>query len=151
MKNKKVTYVLLVCVLFIWGYIAYRLLSENGNHVPKETIVQKQDLYNWKCDTSLLLNYECPFTRNQEKPKSELSEARKAKKGNKESVSFRSFGLIVRNGVNYFPISIDNNMYTLKQGDRVHGFLLKEMKYDTLYLEKQGNIYSVKLNIVNEK
>lgn len=150
MKSKMVTYVLLLCVLLIWGYIAYRLLNRKGDYIPNKTIVQIQDHYNWE-DMLLLLNYECPFMKNSELPRSETVKTKGVMIETRETVLLVSFGVIVRDGVNYFPIAIDNNVYTLKQGESARGFLFKGFKKDSLYFEKRGNKYSVKLNHTNEK
>ena len=69
MKNKKIAYLLLPLVIFIWGAIAYKIIRNYlGNNSPEilfnqnENIIQSKN----KIDTfSLLLNYPDPFLKNQ--------------------------------------------------------------------------------------
>ncbi len=68
MKNKRMTYVLVVAVLIVWGIIAYRILSgldHNDEYIAdhnKTFVKEKYDDYAMSKDTShLLLNYRDPF------------------------------------------------------------------------------------------
>jgi len=68
MKNKKLTYVLAVAVLVVWGLIIYRVVAAAGSDnddVPVVAAPIKKEPYNDyaipKDTTHLLLNYRDPF------------------------------------------------------------------------------------------
>lgn len=68
MKNKKLTYVLILAVLVVWGLIVYRVVSglrSDSDNLPVATAPIKKEPYNDysipKDTTRLLLNYRDPF------------------------------------------------------------------------------------------
>lgn len=68
MKNKKLTYLLILVVLSVWGLIIYRLLSATGGSddtIPGPVSQPVKEAYNDfaipKDTTHLLLNYRDPF------------------------------------------------------------------------------------------
>jgi hypothetical protein len=68
MKNKKLTYVLGLAVLVVWGLIIYRVVEAAGGDddaIPATSTIIKKEVYNDysipKDTTRLLLNYRDPF------------------------------------------------------------------------------------------
>ena len=67
MKNKTLTYALIVVVAGLWGYIAYRIFSavtSKDDDVPQVVKVEKESFNDYqlpKDTTMLLLNYRDPF------------------------------------------------------------------------------------------
>jgi hypothetical protein len=86
MKNKKLTYFLLVAVIGIWGVILYRIFSAAGGDDPipvvsAKIIKESYDDYTIPKDTThLLLNYRDPFGLVREKDTTVISLAKKAHK-----------------------------------------------------------------------
>lgn len=73
MKNKKLTYFLLLVVVSLWGYLLYTVfgaVNNNKDHtLPTPTVQQKiEDLnyYKMKSQDSLALNYRDPLYAPQE-------------------------------------------------------------------------------------
>lgn len=69
MKNKKVTYLLGLLVLIVWGIIIYRIFNtiaggDEDDFIPVQSLKEKQDLKDFSVaadTTRLLLNYQDPF------------------------------------------------------------------------------------------
>lgn len=72
MKNKAITYVLLVSVIFLWGYIIYKfffaLPDDDENQFAQRKIINKQEVnldhYRYKKTSLLQLNYADPMIRS---------------------------------------------------------------------------------------
>jgi len=73
MKNKKLTYFLIVVVAGVWGLIIYRVFSAVGNDGDAQPVVIKplKEVFNDytipKDTTKLLLNYRDPFGLTKQK------------------------------------------------------------------------------------
>jgi len=85
MKNKKLTYVLGLAVLVVWGLIIYRVVAAGSDNddVPVATAPIKKEAYNDytipKDTTRLLLNYRDPFGLVKQKDTIKISPARSHK------------------------------------------------------------------------
>lgn len=66
MKQKAITYILIVSVIAVWGIIFYRVLAANaddGENKPLARVEQKKaiEYYQLPDTTTLVLNYRDPF------------------------------------------------------------------------------------------
>lgn len=78
MKNKKVTYLLILVVLIVWGLIIYRIFQSVGDNESVEIITApaKKEVYNdfeiRRDTTHLMLNYRDPFGLTKQKDTSNV-------------------------------------------------------------------------------
>lgn len=61
MKNKKITYLLLVLSIILWGFIGWKFYSAFNYNQPEIPTIKKEIIVNKKDSTTLLLNYRDPF------------------------------------------------------------------------------------------
>ena len=105
MKNKKLTYVLGVAVLVVWGLIIYRVVaaaSSDNDDLPVTAAPIKKEPYNDyaipKDTTHLLLNYRDPFGLDKPKDTSKMMSVRSHKIAGMVSKPAFNWGFIKYSG-----------------------------------------------------
>lgn len=151
MKNKKMTYLLLVLTVLLWGGVVYRIVSYTGNDSPipqsavKEVSMSRADTL----DFSLKLDYRDPFLntgRKQEVAGLRKGSNRVMSKPVPEPPVFKYKGLI-RNKKNiYAVIESEGSVETVSKHTPIDGYRVLAINPDSLVVEKNGRKYSVKAN-----
>lgn len=158
MKNKKLTYVLLILVLAIWGSILHQLfLSENDvdfkEHevvaIDVETIDKKDEI------VSLNLNYRDPFLERKSKPKqktvniSKLKNTTPKKTAQTQNIQWPlveySGSITNKSADNKMAlIKINGKEHLLKEGDSKEGIQIGHIFNDSItlaYMNTAKTIY----------
>ena len=151
MKNKKMTYLLLVLTVLLWGGVVYRIVSYTGNDSPipqnsvKEVSMSRADTL----DFSLKLDYRDPFLntgRKQEVAGLRKVSNRVMSKPVPVPPVFKYKGLI-RNKKNiYAVIESEGSVETISKHTPIDGYRILAINSDSLVVEKNGQKYSVKAN-----
>lgn len=151
MKNKKMTYLLLVLTVLLWGGVVYRIVSYTGNDSPipqnsvKEASMSRVDTL----DFSLKLDYRDPFLntgRKQEVAGLRKVSNRVMSKPVPVPPVFKYKGLI-RNKKNiYAVIESEGSVETISKHTPIDGYRILAINPDSLVVEKNGQKYSVKAN-----
>lgn len=146
-KGKKSLYILLPVNLLVWGFIGYKIvMAFQGDDVPEpvETSANFNSLNEKDTLTyQLSLNYEDPFLKQEPARRSHASNyntsgnqqpaAQKPVKPTavepKPQKEIKYLGTIQNktSGVMMALISINGNSYTIKKGDAVEGFSIKNI------------------------
>ena len=151
MKNKKMTYLLLVLTVLLWGGVVYRIVSYTGNDSPipqnsvKESSMSRADTL----DFSLKLDYRDPFLNTGRKQ--EVAGLRKvSNRVMSKSVpvlpAFKYKGLIRNKKKIYAVIDSDGSGETVSKYMPIDGYRILTINPDSLIVEKNGQKYSVKVN-----
>lgn len=151
MKNKKMTYLLLVLTVLLWGGVVYRIVSYTGNDSPipqnsvKESSMSRADTL----DFSLKLDYRDPFLNTGRKQ--EVAGLRKvSNRVMSKSVpvlpAFKYKGLIRNKKKIYAVIDSDGSVETVSKYMPIDGYRILTINPDSLIVEKNGQKYSVKVN-----
>lgn len=168
MKNKTITYVLLLLVLIIWGTIVYKVFFYSE---PTEELYNIDNLNTTKTITdipdtfSLSLNYVDPFLKESRqstyiKKENNIISKSKEKKNyhpsstNRNTESNHSIGIVwpkikyegmIKNNTNVTAIvSINGSSYFLKNGEIVHDILIQSITNDSIIVSYQKNIKTIK-------
>ena len=151
MKNKKMTYLLLVLTVLLWGGVVYRIVSYTGNDSPipqnsvKESSMSRADTL----DFSLKLDYRDPFLNTGRKQ--EVAGLRKvSNRVMSKSVpvlpAFKYKGLIRNKKKIYAVIDSDGSVETVSKYMPIDGYRILTINPDSMIVEKNGQKYSVKVN-----
>ena len=149
MKNKKLAYILLPVVLFIWGAVIWQLVDKPTAEIPVgSTATYEQEEITEKLDTvTLVLNYDDPFLKKRPKFKNRVGQnnthgkntAKKpVKKTPKKPVVVP---LIQWPNINYSGkinsgvlVSINKRAHVIKEGQEVAGVSFDEIFEDSLHV-----------------
>jgi hypothetical protein len=145
LKNRKITYLLLVLVAIIWGMIFYRIYSNFGGNkmvekkLPHSVGIVKHDQH----DTieTLSLNYPDPFLKGEERssdPSSlEFKDPLPSPVSNWPQIEYR--GLLTSNNNNESTglLRIQNTDLLVKQGKVYAAIRIKTLSRDSIFLEYQ--------------
>ncbi|WP_129617231.1 hypothetical protein [Bacteroides cellulosilyticus] len=151
MKNKKMTYLLLVLTVLLWGGVVYRIVSYTGNDSPipqnsvKESSMSRADTL----DFSLKLDYRDPFLntgRKQEVAGLRKVSNRVMSKSVPVPPAFKYKGLIRNKKKIYAVIDSDGSVETVSKYMPIDGYRILTINPDSLIVEKNGQKYSVKVN-----
>ena len=153
MKSKKTTYLLLAAALIVWGIVLYKVLfpktAQKELRIPapvaKNKTPDKKD--------SLWLNYRDPFLGNiaiSEKVSIEQKDftanvSWEEKTDKKPVGDLCYYGRITTHNQTYCLICIGNEHHQMEQGDIRDGFKLTHIYEDSVYFEKQGEVYCIGL------
>lgn len=151
MKNKKTTYILLVCTLFVWGSIIYRIVSYTKNDIPayKNVVEEISIPCTDTLDFSLNLNYRDPFFETEKKTTREESKKKayeSIQEQKSESPVFKYKGLIRNRKKIYAMIEMDGLVETVSRYELVRGYKILSISTDSLIVEKYGQKFSIKAN-----
>lgn len=156
MKNKKLTYLLIVAVAGVWGILLYRVFAavkSNDDDQPVTAVAPVKEAFNDfsipKDTAKLLLNYRDPFGLT--KPKDTAAVLNRAvnvihKPAIADPVinwSFITYSGYIRNPVSkrlVALVSINGQSLTLAEGEiRNHVKLLKNLR-DSIKISYQGKV-----------
>lgn len=153
MKSKKTTYLLLAVALIIWGVVFYKLSFSKT--VRKEVRIPARMVNNNTPDIkdSLRLDYRDPFLGSVamvEKVSIQRDDftdivLRKKKEYKIPTEELCYYGRITNSKRTYCLIGIGNEYHQMARGDIRVGFKLTGIYDDSVYLEKQGEVYRVGL------
>lgn len=151
MKNKKMTYLLLVLTVLLWGGVVYRIVSYTGNDspIPKNSVKEASMPRADTLDFSLKLDYRDPFLNTGQKQ--EVAGLRKVShRVMSKSVPvppvFKYKGLIRNKKKIYAVIESDGSVETVSKHMPIDGYRILTINPDSLIVEKNGQKYSVKVN-----
>ncbi len=167
MKNKKLTYILLPVVIFIWGLIIYRIIDfkkeknipiHNRNITLTDTIKENTSQYR------LMVNYSDPFLKHTyiaEKPKEEVQVFEPPKRNivrqNRQPVrnnirrNVRWPEIIYRGMVSDSSkriiglLEIDKKNFLIEKGNVINDINVLNLQEDSLVLIYQNDTQTVKL------
>ena len=153
MKSKSTTYMLLAAVAVIWGAIAWKLLSPNGNTVPTETAARPATITPAVPTDTIVVDYPDPFLKKsaperdpKEPPrKSVPTERTTPANAVREDTVFEHLAAIRSKGRTIHVIIIGGEQYEIERGDSAAGFVAADADRDSLYLMRRGIKYGVKL------
>lgn len=152
MKNKKVTYLLLVLSVVIWGTAGWKVYK--AFNVQVEQPVIKQNAKNIKKDSiTLLLNYRDPFLGNYSITaalvdtvpikKKTVSNVTPPKKIEPEALDIQFKGIM---NIGKIPMAIlqkADKILTLKTGDEVDGYKITKIEENKIVLNKERKKYEI--------
>lgn len=152
MKNKKVTYLLLVLSVVIWGVAGWKVYK--AFNVQVEQPVIKQNAKNIKKDSiTLLLNYRDPFLGSYSitsalvdtvpLKKKTVSNVAPPKKVEPEALDIQFKGIM---NIGKIPMAIlqkAGKILTLKTGDEVDGYKITKIEENKIVLNKERKKYEI--------
>ena len=155
MKNKKLTYVLGLVVLVVWGMIIYRVfnaLNSDDDSVPVVPLKTTKEAYNDfsipKDTTHLLLNYRDPFGIVKQKDTDKVVVRRVAEPKIPVQVKPMDWGFIRYSGYLLNPttkklialVSINGQNITLAEGQTKNDVRLIKNLRDSIKISFEGKI-----------
>lgn len=153
MKSKKTTYLLLAVALIVWSVIFYKLSFSKPPR--KESCVPDRMVSNKASDKkdSLRLDYRDPFLGSVARveevsiQREDFTDivSRKSRKYKIPTEELCYYGRITNCKQTYCLIGIGNEYYQMAKGDIKVGFKLTGIYEDSVYLEKQGEVYRIGL------
>lgn len=145
-KNKKITYLLLVLVVLIWGLIFYRIYSNFGGKIeveksmPHSVVIEKRDTRD--SVLTLSLNYPDPFLKGEDQSFDPLISLEQndhipSPVINWPLIEYR--GLLTSNNTNESTglLRIQNADLLVKQGKIYASIKIKTLSRDSICLEYQ--------------
>jgi len=164
MKNKKVTYILGILVLGVWGMIIYKVIQATGgddDHGFQTQATYKKEAFNDyevpKDTTKLLLNYRDPFSEGKQKDTTEIPVSKLVHPASSRPVIQKpmiNWNFIKYAGFIHNPgskkiiaiLSINGKEQLLAEGETAGEVkLIKNMK-DSIKVLYQGNIKFITMN-----
>lgn len=153
MKNKKLTYLLGLIVLVVWGMIIYRVFEAMGDSDDNDsTVVTKsvKEAYNDfsvpKDTTHLLLNYRDPFGLVKQKDTIRMISRRATGRKAEPAIKPMDWGFIRYSGYMLNPgtkklialVSINGQNTTLAEGQTQYQVKLMKNLRDSIKISFQG-------------
>lgn len=166
MKNKKMTVVLIVSVVAVWGIIIYRIFQVSGGEsslgipmVAKESSYESLGEYRMKDTFSLSLNYRDPFSGKQMKITSVSSPLPEAEKPTMSTANFsppepevnwsgiRYTGYIVNSEIKrgIALLNIHGKEFMLAEGQEAAGVKIIKNNRDSVMVSYSGKTRFLKV------
>lgn len=136
MKNKKVTYILLVISIGLWGFIGWKVFSAFNYSQPEAPTVKKEKEVVEKDSVFLLLNYRDPFLgkyssrvilKDTVPPRKRVVNVISPPKQEPELPIIQYKGTMNVGKIALVILQKNGNVYTIKVGEEVDGFKLIKM------------------------
>lgn len=159
MKNKKLTYVLLVLVLCVWGIIIFQIIDRKSTSLPEVSTKKNSgksftsEIIDYKYDNSI----EDPFFRNVVKTigggkKQSVPRIDKAENEPQNSTTEVEFpriefsGLInnASNNKKIAIVSIDDVKHVLREGSTVDGLVFDNFQKDSIKVSSKNKSLFIK-------
>lgn len=152
MKNKKITYLLLIVSIVLWGFIGWKVYSTFNFTQPEIPIAKKETLIIEKDSISLLLNYRDPFlgkynssiivkdTILANKKQIAVSSLQKTEPIAPQ-VQFK--GVMSVGKVLMAILKKDSRVVSIKIGEEIDGYKLIKMDDNKIILSKGRNKYEI--------
>lgn len=155
MKNKKVTYFLLVLSISLWGFIGWKVYKAFSYASPEIPTVKKETRIEKKDSVSLLLNYRDPFLGKyspQPSPKDTSSIKRQVTAVSPPSKATESVSPAVqykgRMNIGKTSMAIlqhNGKVLTIQTGEEVDGYKLTRIEDDKITLHKDRKKYEISI------
>lgn len=152
MKNKKVTYLLLVLSIVLWGIIGWKVYGAFNYIQPEIPTIKKEVVTNKKDSITLLLNYRDPFlgkyssgniVKDTIPAKRILVAASPTKKIEPVVPQIQYKGIINIGKVSMAILQKDGKVLTIKAGEEIDGFKLYKMDDNKIMLSKKQKKYEI--------
>lgn len=152
MKNKKVTYLLLVLSIVLWGIIGWKVYGAFNYIQPEIPTIKKEVVTNKKDSITLLLNYRDPFlgkycsgniVKDTIPAKRILVAASPTKKIEPVVPQIQYKGIINIGKVSMAILQKDGKVLTIKVGEEIDGFKLYKMDDNKIMLSKKQKRYEI--------
>ena len=164
MNNKVATYFLITAVIFIWGFVGYKIYStlknDNIDNRNQVNVERKKEI---KTDTfSLLLSYSDPFTKtvyqgitvntnavnianhtsfNINKPATMTQNIQEI-----NPVNIKYFGLVKNELRKTGMLSINNKSYIVYEGQKIDSIKIIKISKDQLsYKDKKNKLSTISI------
>ena len=148
MKSRWTTYVLLVVVLGVWGAVAWKIFNPGAKGATKTAPPPRTITVAENCAETLLCNYPDPFLKGgQTDPTSRpvLRALPKKTVIRRENLTCVHMGTMASGKRVLYILAFGETQYELSRGESAEGFTLRNCDRDSLYLEKDGQVYGVEL------
>lgn len=148
MKSRWTTYVLLVVVLAVWGAVAWKIFNPAPNGETKVAPPARTKTVQEDCVDTLLCDYPDPFlkgVRTVSPSRPALRALPKKPIARRENLTCEHKGTMAFGKRALYILAFGETQYELSRGESAEGFTLRDCDRDSLYLEKDGLIYGVKL------
>lgn len=152
MKSRITTYVLIVAVVAVWGFVAWKIFSR---HTPPGATVHRSvrsDAGNDE-EYSLRLDYPDPFLKNvvTMMPKHSDTAPRSAHVDSSpvessrlpDDLPLKYAGTISAGGVVSYIFEYSGLLHSLSPGKSLEGYILTEVFTDSVRLAKGGTIFTI--------
>lgn len=153
MKSKKMTYLLLVLSIVIWGTAGWKVYQAFHSETDVPTITTQTKIVE-KDSVALLLNYRDPFLGNyvivatakdtsaaikRHKPNS--ISPKETKKENAPDIQFKGVMKMEKNSL--IILQTRSGIVTLKTGEEVDGYRITKLGNNKVVLTKGGKKYEI--------
>ena len=148
MKSRWTTYVLLMVVLAVWGAVAWKIFNPSFKSEMKATPSAQPKTVREECPDTLLCNYPDPFLKGMQKTsvsRPALRALPRKPSVRRERFTCAHLGTMVSGKRALYILAFGENQYELSKGESAEGFTLRGCDRDSLYLEKDGLVYGIKL------
>jgi len=161
MKNKKVTYLLGVLVLVVWGVIIYRIFQSAGGDdadlqpAANKIVKEPYNDYTIPQDTShLLLNYKDPFALKKQKDTSEGSVKKIVDKTALKAAPVMNWNFIKYSGYVHNPgsknlvalVTINGKSVMMSEGETSDQVKLVKNLQDSIKITFNGKTTYIKMH-----
>ena len=150
MKNKKLTYLLILVAVVIWGGIIRRLVTytETGNVPPTQPVV-RNDFPKEPPKYVPVLDYRDPFleekmVRKQLVPQGTAPAVSSNPEPPPERPPIRFKGVIRQGEKQYAILEIEKNIEILRRGETIEEFKLSTISSDSVILKKGKHTFTLK-------
>lgn len=150
MKSRITTYMLLAAAVAIWGVIAWRLLApaDDPAPLPQPAAPRTVPLVP-QCDT-LAADYPDPFLKPRPSASEKTAQARRTRPAVqpaavRETVACEHMATITVGGKTSYVVSMGDTLHEVRRSESVAGFVVAGDDGDSLYLNRNGIRYGVRL------
>lgn len=152
MKSRWTIRLLVVAVVAIWGVVVWQIFAPATDTTPSIPAPRQAIAQRPPAADTLLLDYADPFLKGTIRkvvaarvPVRNLPPAKVVPKSQREQVKLVHLGSVSVGGKSLYIVQIGNTQQELFRGEEARGFRLAACDRDSLYLEKAGVGYGVKL------
>lgn len=150
MKSRWTTYLLLLVVAAVWGVVIWKIFFPKSEPVSAAKQTPSAAPLAAEEPDTLCCNYPDPFLKGA-RPSSAIARpvvrALPATQppAHREPIRLTHLGTIVSAGRTLYILTLGEDQHELHRGESADDFTLKACDGDSLYLEKNGVRYGVKL------
>lgn len=152
MKNKKVTYLLLVLSIALWGFIGWKVYNAFNYDQPEIPTVKKEVIMAEKDSIVLLLNYRDPFlgkyssrsiTKDTLPTKRQTVPAVSPQKQVPTSPTVQYKGAMNVGNTSMAILQKNGKVLTIKIGEEIDGYKLTKIDDNKIILSKERKKYEI--------
>ena len=150
MKSRRTTYLLLIAAVGIWGLVTWKIFFPADRPVPAAQVQAFTPPPRSPVSDTLRTDYPDPFLKGfalAERPVVRTVRMLPGKPAvaRREQLKIIHLGTISSAGQRFYILTVGDRQYELPAGGRAGDFELTGCSRDSLYLQKDGVIYGVKL------